>query len=313
MLGALKRGLSHRYTKRLSRSYTTEEPRKVTYLGNVSPIRAIPSHIPRPSYVTNPDLPLTDRYGDMPKIPLITSDSLPKMRKSCQIARKVLNLAGSLVRPGITTEEIDAAVHQAIISENAYPSTVGYQGFPKACCTSINNIMCHGIPDDLRLFDGDIINIDVTVFFEGYHGDCSETFLVGNSVPQHIKRLVNVARNARDFAIAECGPGKPFNIIGHTISQLCRENGYACPPMLTGHGVGPIFHAQPYILHFENTETGTMQPGMTFTIEPIICEGTDLFEMGADNWTLFSKDGKWSAQFEHTILITETGHEILTL
>ena len=235
------------------------------------------------------------------------------MRRSCQIARKVLNFAGTLVRPGITTEEIDAAVHQKIIEEGAYPSTLGYQGYPKACCTSINNVLCHGIPDDQTLFDGDIINIDVTTYFEGYHGDCSETFLVGSSVTEPMKRLVNVAREARDQAIAICRPGQPLSLIGDTIAKIARRNGYSCPANLTGHGVGPIFHAHPFILHVENSFPGVMEPGMTFTIEPVLCEGSDSFYTAEDDWTIFSTDGKWNAQFEHTILITETGHEILTL
>jgi methionyl aminopeptidase len=295
------------------RTFTSNAQRTVTKLGKVSPRRPVPDSITRPSYVDNPLFTGVDMYGDMPVIPLMTPENLPAMRRSCSVARKVLDFAGTLVRPGITTEEIDAAVHQKIIESGAYPSTLGYKGYPKSCCTSINNIVCHGIPDDQALVDGDIINIDITVYLDGYHGDCSETFLVGNSVSDEAKRLVKVAREARDSAIAQCGPGKPLNVIGKAISDVIRRNGYTSPYTLTGHGVGPVFHAQPYVFHAENSDTTRMVPGMTFTIEPVVCQGTDEFTMADDEWTIFSGDGKWNAQFEHTILITNTGHEILTL
>lgn len=295
------------------RSYATESPRKVTTLGKVSPIRLVPENVARPPYVGQANFSSADMYGNMPEVPLLTPETLPRMKRSCKLARKILDFAKTLVRPGITTEAIDEAVHQRIVEEGAYPSPLGYMGFPKSICTSINNVICHGIPDDQTLFDGDIINIDVTVYIDGYHGDCSETLLVGDNVSQSAKRLVNVAREARDKAIAVCGPGLPFSIIGHTIETVCRQNGYSCPATLTGHGIGPIFHADPFILHVENDHPGTMKPGMAFTIEPVICEGSDKFYMAPDNWTIFSRDGKWNAQFEHTILITETGHEILTL
>jgi len=293
--------------------YSTSGLRNVTKLGKVSPIRSVPSNIPRPPYVGDTSFTGHDSYGNMPVIPLLSAETLPKMRRSCQLARKVLDFAGTLVRPGITTEEIDAGVHQKIIEHQAYPSTLGYVGYPKSCCTSVNNVLVHGIPDDQSLFDGDIINVDVTVYLDGYHGDCSETFFVGKGVTESAKRLVRVARQCRDDAIALCGPGVPFNLIGHTIDRICRQHGYTSVDNLTGHGVGPVFHAQPYVFHTENDEPGVMKPGMTFTIEPVVCEGSPKYVMAADNWTLFSTDSRWSAQFEHTILITDKGHEILTL
>lgn len=291
------------------RNYATTSQRRVVGLGKVTPRRNVPSHIQKPPYVVNPNTP----YGDMPVIPLLTKESEIKMRVACQLARKVLNLAGSLIRPGITTEEIDEAVHEMIIANGAYPSPLEYHAFPKSCCTSVNNVLCHGIPCDQKLFDGDIINVDITVYIGGYHGDCSETFMVGEGHSEEVKKLVKVAKQSRDEAIAICGPGVPLSEIGKTIHNIISRNGYTSPENLVGHGIGPVFHAQPSIFHCLNNEPGVMKPGMTFTIEPLICQGNDTFYTAPDNWTLFSNDNRWSAQFEHTILITPNGHDILTL
>lgn len=294
---------------RSARKFSTQTQRKVVGLGKVTPKRSVPSSIVRPPYVFNPP---TD-YGEMPPLPPMTKEDELKMRAACKLARKVLDFAGTLVRPGVTTEAIDEAVHEMAVANGAYPSPLEYHGFPKACCTSVNNVLCHGIPCDQELYDGDIINIDITVYLNGFHGDCSETFMVGTSQTEEVKRLVKVARKARDDAISICAPGMPLMAIGRTVEAIVRQNGFTCPENLTGHGIGPIFHAQPYIFHCNNNEPGIMKPGMTFTIEPLICQGTDRFIRAEDDWTLFSRDGKWSAQFEHTILITHTGHEILTL
>lgn len=292
-----------------TRKYSRESLRKVEKFGKVSKQRMVPSSIARPAYA----LGKGGTYGDMPVIPLLKGEEEEKMRRACKLARKVLDFASSLIRPGISTELIDEAVHNMIIQHGAYPSTLGYHGFPKSCCTSVNNVMAHGIPDSLPLFNGDIINVDITVYLEGYHGDCSETYLVGEGHGEEEKRLVRVAKEARDSAIALCAPGLPLNIIGHSISDTCERNGYFVPEGLTGHGIGEEFHAWPYILHSRNDLPHLMTPGMTFTIEPLVCQSTDQFFLAPDQWTLLSQDGSWSAQFEHTILITNSGHEILTL
>ncbi|XP_072468416.1 methionine aminopeptidase 1D, mitochondrial isoform X4 [Notamacropus eugenii] len=229
--------------------------------------------------------------------------------------RIVLPAAVSSAHPvpqvNMTTEEIDSLVHQEIIRHNAYPSPLGYGGFPKSVCTSVNNVLCHGIPDSRPLQDGDIINIDVTVYYNGYHGDTSETFLVGN-VDKYGKKLVEVARRCRDEAIAACRAGAPFSVIGNTISRITCENGLQVCPHFVGHGIGSYFHGHPEIWHHANDNDLLMEEGMAFTIEPIIVEGSPEFKVLEDKWTVVSTDNKRSAQFEHTILITSGGAEILT-
>ncbi|XP_057611462.1 methionine aminopeptidase 1D, mitochondrial isoform X2 [Chionomys nivalis] len=211
----------------------------------------------------------------------------------------------------MTTEEIDALVHREIISHDAYPSPLGYGRFPKSVCTSVNNVLCHGIPDSRPLQDGDIINIDVTVYYSGYHGDTSETFLVGN-VDERGKKLVEVARRCRDEAIAACRTGAPFSVIGNTISRITHQHGLQVCPHFVGHGIGSYFHGHPEIWHHANDNDLPMEEGMAFTIEPIITEGSPEFKVLEDEWTVVSLDNQRSAQFEHTVLITARGVEILT-
>ncbi|XP_032493589.1 methionine aminopeptidase 1D, mitochondrial isoform X2 [Phocoena sinus] len=191
----------------------------------------------------------------------------------------------------MTTEEIDALVHQEIISHDAYPSPLGYGGFPKSVCTSVNNVLCHGIPDSRPLQDGDIINIDVTVYYNGYHGDTSETFLVGN-VDECGKKLVEVARRCRDEAIAACRAGAPFSVIGNTISQITHQNGLQVCPHFVGHGIGSYFHGHPEIWHHANDSDLRMEEGMAFTVEPIITEGSPEFKVLEDAWTVVSLDNQ---------------------
>ncbi|XP_028605509.1 methionine aminopeptidase 1D, mitochondrial isoform X3 [Podarcis muralis] len=212
---------------------------------------------------------------------------------------------------GMTTEEIDCLVHHEIIRQDAYPSPLGYGNFPKSVCTSVNNVACHGIPDSRPLQDGDIINIDVTVYFNGYHGDTSETILVGN-VDESGQKLVEVARKCRDEAIAACRPGAPFSVIGNTISHIARQNDLRVCPYFVGHGIGSYFHGHPEVWHHENESDLLMQEGMAFTIEPILMEGSYEFKILKDKWTAVSVDNKRSAQFEHTVVITSRGAEILT-
>uniref|UniRef100_A0A453PNF1 Methionine aminopeptidase n=1 Tax=Aegilops tauschii subsp. strangulata TaxID=200361 RepID=A0A453PNF1_AEGTS len=213
--------------------------------------------------------------------------------------------------PGITTDEIDKAVHQMIIDNGAYPSPLGYCGFPKSVCTSVNECICHGIPDSRPLEDGDIINIDVTVYLNGYHGDTSATFLCGD-VDDEAKKLVQVTKESLDKAISICAPGVEINRIGRTIQDHADKFKYGVVQQFVGHGVGKVFHAEPAVLHFRNNEKGRMILNQTFTIEPMLTIGSTNSTIWSDDWTAVTEDGSLSAQFEHTLLITEDGVEILT-
>lgn len=274
--------------------------------GKVSPRLPVPDHIPKPPYVGSDILPeIASEYQ------IHDSEGIAKMRAACELAARVLNFAGTLVRPSMTTNEIDKAVHQMIIDAGAYPSPLGYGAFPKSVCTSVNECMCHGIPDSRQLQNGDIINIDVTVYLNGYHGDTSRTFYCGK-VSDAMKNLVKVSEECMEKAIAVCKDGAPFKKIGKRISEHAEKYGYGVVERFVGHGVGTVFHSEPIILHHRNNEGGCMVEGQTFTIEPILTMGSIDCITWPDNWTAVTADGSPAAQFEHTILITRTGAEILT-
>ncbi|XP_023821182.2 methionine aminopeptidase 1D, mitochondrial [Oryzias latipes] len=272
----------------------------------VRPSYPVPEHIVRPDYVTSGLVPEWPDY-----IEIKNQEQIEGLTRACQLARHVLLLAGSSVSVGMTTDEIDFIVHQETIKHNAYPSPLRYGGFPKSVCTSVNNVVCHGIPDSRKLEDGDIINIDVTVYLDGYHGDTSETFLIGQ-VDEVGQRLVETARRCRDEAIAVCRPGAQLCVIGNTISEIVRANGFQVCPYFIGHGIGSSFHCHPEIWHHANDNDIIMEEGMAFTIEPIVMEGSAEFRILKDKWTAVSADDKRSAQFEHTVIIASDGVEILT-
>jgi len=233
------------------------------------------------------------------------------MREACTLARRVLTEAGKLAKVGITTNEIDDLVTHLAFDAGAYPSPLNYRNFPKSVCTSVNNCVCHGIPDSRQLEDGDIINIDITVFLNGHHGDCSETFLVGE-VDKAGQELVKVAREALYVGIEQCGPDRLFNGIGAAIQSYVHQQGFRVIPAFTGHGIGTFFHGPPDIYPCRNSYPGRMKPGMTFTVEPAVSEGSPEVAILSDKWTAVSPDDSRSAQFEHTVLVTEEGVQILT-
>ncbi|KAI7883462.1 methionine aminopeptidase [Lichtheimia hyalospora FSU 10163] len=271
------------------------------------PRRPVPDNIPHPSYAAQG---LASSWES--EIPcLSTQEQIQGLTNACQLAKKVLTMGGKMCLPGITTDMIDKELHQAIVDHGAYPSPLNYMGYPKSVCTSVNNIIAHSIPDDRSLQDGDIINIDVTVYLNGYHGDTSATFMVGN-VDSKGRKLVEYTRECLDKAINICGPGVPFNEIGKVISDHAENNGYTVSEELTGHGIGTEFHCHPLIYHHRNAEEGTMEPGMAFTIEPILCQGSPMGILWPDQWTISTIDGGRSAQFEHTVLITNDGVNVLT-
>ncbi|KAI8872777.1 methionine aminopeptidase [Ramicandelaber brevisporus] len=260
-------------------------------------------------------IPKTIARNDFISRLTIDAHNVAAIRRSCQLAANVLRLGGSLVRPGITTDEIDRRLFNDIVKNGAYPSPLNYMGFSRAICTSVNNVIAHGIPDSRPLVEGDIINLDITVYREGFHGDTSCTFYVGgkDAVDEPGIKLVETTREALDAAISICGPQVPFREIGRVISQIARVNGYSVSEQLTGHGIGRNFHQAPLVFHHRNEEPEIMAPGMCFTIEPILCQGTAEGIQWPDGWTIATMDHGRSAQFEHTVLITEDGCEILTL
>jgi methionyl aminopeptidase len=276
--------------------------------GIVTPGGAVPSHIPRPPYADTGALPEWDSNLQIHKTP----EELSKMRAACKLAAQVLDYAGTLVKPGVTTDAIDQAVHKMIIDAGAYPSPLNYGKFPKSVCTSVNECICHGIPDDRQLVEGDIINIDVTVFLNGYHGDTSRMFHVGQVSPE-AARLCKATTEALMAGINACGPGAPLKGIGHAIHNVADSYKLNLSKSFIGHGVGTVFHCSPHVVHTRNNEPGVMVPGQTFTIEPMLCIGSAREKFWKDGWTAVTTDGSLSAQQEHTLLITENGVEILTV
>lgn len=245
---------------------------------------------------------------------VLNTADLKKMRASCKLAGQVLEFIGPHVEPGVTTGQLDKLCHDFIVARGAYPSPLNYKGFPKSICTSINEVVCHGIPGERTLQEGDIINIDITVYLDGFHGDTSDMFFVGK-VSANARRLVDITRHSLWLGIKEVGPGKHIGDIGAAIEEYAAgRHGYGIVTQFCGHGIGPRFHMPPQVNHTGRRGTGpVMRPGNTFTIEPMINEGTGRCEVLRDGWTAVTGDHKLSAQAEHTILVTESGYEVLTL
>ncbi|EIW60473.1 methionine aminopeptidase [Trametes versicolor FP-101664 SS1] len=277
----------------------------------LSPKRPVPEHIPRPEYAED-GYPATEsrRAGQPPRC--LSPEEQDKMRVACRLAREVLDIAAAAVRPGITTDEIDAIVHQATIDRDSYPSPLNYRNYPKSVCTSVNEVICHGIPDKRKLQEGDIINIDVSLYKDGFHADLNETYPVGR-VDEDSQRVMRAARKSLDASIKLCKPGALFRDLGRTIEPIARAHGCSVVRTYCGHGINDLFHCSPNVPHYaKNKAVGTMKPGMCFTIEPMVNLGHWDLEHWPDDWTSVTIDGKRSAQFEETLLITDTGVEILT-
>lgn len=234
------------------------------------------------------------------------------MRVACHLVARLLREASELVEPGVTTDEIDAFIHERTLAAGAYPSTLNYKGYPKSCCTSVNEVICHGIPDSRALLNGDIINIDISAFLDGVHGDTDATYPVGTVHPEDLA-LLNGTRRCLDEGIAAVMPGRPISDIGRAIEMTAQRLGYSVVRSFTGHGIGESFHNGLSIPHhFDARAALLMEPGMIFTIEPMIAMGTWRHVVWPDGWTALTADGARTAQFEHTILVTEDGCEILT-
>ena len=240
------------------------------------------------------------------------AETIERMRVAGRIGAQALAAVGEAVRPGITTDELDRIGHEFLLDHGAYPSTLGYRGFPKSLCTSLNEVICHGIPDSTVLMDGDICNIDITAFIGGVHGDTNATFLVGDVAPE-VRDLVERTREATMRAIKAVRPGRPLSVIGRVIESYAKRFGYGVVRDFTGHGIGTSFHTGLIIPHYDDPALTTpIQAGMTFTIEPMLTLGTYQYDLWDDGWTVVTKDRSWTAQFEHTLLVTDAGAEILT-
>jgi len=267
----------------------------------------VPAGIELPSYALSGE---PDEWDE----PLVKDpDVLERMRRTGRAAADILRAAAALVAPGVTTDELDAFVHDECVRVGGYPSPLNYRGFPKSLCTSVNEVICHGIPDDRALADGDIVNLDVTLFREGVHGDTNMTVPVGTIDPLS-QRLIDVTRECTERGIAAVRPGEPVNAIGQAIEEHAHTNGFEVVRAFIGHGIGQQFHTDLQIPHyFERRANLRLEPGMTFTVEPMISAGTWRHEIWDDGWTAVTTDRTRVAQFEHTLVVTDDGAEILTL
>ncbi len=276
--------------------------------GTLSAALAVAPGIRRPEYVGK--AAPSPYEGDN----VYDTDAIERIRNAGRIASGALDAVGAALRPGMTTAEVDAIGHDYVTSHGAYPSTLGYRGYPKSSCTSLNEIICHGIPDDTVIEDGDILNVDITAFLEGVHGDTNRMFMLPG-VSQDVSDLVERTEESLRRGMKAVAPGRQVNVIGRAIESYAKRFGYGVVRDFTGHGVGTNFHSGLIIPHYDSAPQydDIMEVGMVFTIEPMLTLGTHEWNMWDDNWTVVTKDASWTAQFEHTIVVTETGAEILTL
>ncbi len=275
--------------------------------GQQTPLRPVPNAITRPEYVGKPaPARSTDPWVQTPEI-------IEAMRVAGKVGAQALAAGGNAVRPGVTTDEVDRVVHEFLVDAGAYPSTLGYRGFPKSCCVSLNEVVCHGIPDSTVIEDGDIVNIDVTAYIGGVHGDTNATFLAGD-VSEEDRLLVERTHEATMRAIKAVKPGRELNVVGRVIESYANRFDYGVVRDFTGHGIGRTFHSGLVVVHYDDpTRHEPLEPGMTFTIEPMITLGDIDYDVWDDGWMVTTKDKSRTAQFEHTILVTNSGSEILTL
>ena len=303
-------------------------------------LASVPNYIPRPPYAYNGTIPPSPHH-----IVLQDKEGLDSLRISGRLARKVLDKTCQIAKPGMTTDEINTMVHQFIIEEGAYPSPLNYANFPKSVCSSINEVVCHGIPDGYVLKKGDVASFDVSLFYKGYHGDNCATVLVGDEGSHRIneatgtgttgtdmendlsfqskeeellfitgRRLIQAAQESLDMAILTCDQGSCLTDIGAAVAAVADAYGYDSVQKYKGHGIGKHFHCPPYVCHYRNQDYLELQEGMVFTIEPMITEGkADCVEWASDGWTVVTTDGGRAAQFEHMIAITSDGAEVLTV
>lgn len=280
--------------------------------GTLSPRRPVPASIARPEYVgRDAPAPFTGSY-------VTDGPTLARMRVACRLAARALAAVGQAVAPGVTTDELDGVGHDFLVAAGAYPSTLGYRRFPKSLCTSVNEVVCHGIPDSTVLVEGDIVNVDITAHLVvdgvGVHGDTNATFTVGR-VDEESARLVRVARECLEKGIAAVRPGRTLSVVGRVVEKHAARAGMGSVREFTGHGISTAFHSGLVVPHFDSSpeHDDVIEPGMTFTVEPMITLGARTWTRWDDGWTVVTSDRRRTAQFEHTLVVTDTGAEVLTL
>ncbi|MCF2588197.1 type I methionyl aminopeptidase [Brevibacterium sp. UCMA 11752] len=285
----------------------TDTPRLLTP-GTISPELGVPQNITRPEYVGRADA--DEGRGSN----FYSAEEIEKVRAAGRIAANALAAVGDMIEPGVTTDAIDQVAHEYMCDHGAYPSTLGYRGFPKSVCTSLNEVICHGIPDSTVIADGDIVNVDITAYIDGMHGDTNYTFYAGE-VDDESRLLVERTWEATMRGIKAVKPGREINVIGRVIEKYAKRFDYGVVRDYSGHGVGREFHTGLIVPHYDAApaHAEVMEPGMIFTIEPMLNLGTVAWDVWDDAWTVVTKDRKRSAQFEHTLVVTETGADILTL
>ena len=289
-------------------SLADRAPRGTLTKGRLSPDRHVPGSIPRPEYMFH-DGPERVTASDIK-----TPETVERIRRAGGVAARALAEAAKAIAPGVTTDELDRIAHEYMCDHGAYPSCLGYMGFPKSICTSVNEVICHGIPDSTVLREGDLVNLDVTAYLDGVHGDTNATFPVGRVDPE-TAALIERTRTAMERGIKAVRPGREVNVIGRVIEKYAKRFDYGVVRDYTGHGVGEAFHSGLIIPHYDAAPlyADVMEVGMVFTIEPMLTLGTEEWRQWDDGWTVVTKDRSRTAQFEHTLVVTENGAEVLTL
>lgn len=289
-------------------SLADRAPRRTLKPGTLSPKLSVPAHIDRPEYMFHSG-PEVVTASDIK-----TPETVEKIRRAGRIAAQAMEAAAAAIAPGVTTDALDKIAHEYLCDHGAYPSCLGYMGFPKSICTSINEVICHGIPDSTVLNEGDIINLDVTAYIDGVHGDTNATYGVGQ-IDEQSALLIERTRNSMMRAIKAVRPGREVNVLGRVIESYAKRFNYGVVRDYTGHGVGEAFHSGLIIPHYDSAPLydTVMEVGMVFTIEPMLTLGTIEWEQWDDGWTVVTKDRSRTAQFEHTLVVTEDGADILTL
>lgn len=289
-------------------SLADRAPRGTLKPGTLSPKLSVPAHIERPEYMFHSG-PEVVTASDIK-----TPETVEKIRRAGRIAAQAMEAAAAAIAPGVTTDTLDKIAHEYLCDHGAYPSCLGYMGFPKSICTSINEVICHGIPDSTVLNEGDIINLDVTAYIDGVHGDTNATYGVGQ-IDEESALLIERTRNSMMRAIKAVRPGREVNVLGRVIESYAKRFNYGVVRDYTGHGVGEAFHSGLIIPHYDSAPLydTVMEVGMVFTIEPMLTLGTIEWQQWDDGWTVVTKDRSRTAQFEHTLVVTEDGADILTL